>query len=62
MVRLDPAGSGPRVAVKDAIDVAGLPTTWGIPALADAIAPCDAPTVERLRAAGAIPLGPPRYR
>ena len=43
--------------VKENIDVAGTPTTSGVPALAEAIAPIDAPQVERLRAAGAIPIG-----
>ena len=36
--------------------MAGLPTTQGVPALANAIAPADAPVVERMRAAGAIPI------
>jgi amidase len=48
---------GVPFTVKECIDVAGLPTTWGIPALAEAIAPDDAPVVERLRAAGAILIG-----
>ena len=42
--------------VKENIDVAGTPTTQGVTALAEAIAPIDAPTVERMRAAGAIPF------
>src|SRR5258708_25620751 len=37
--------------------MAGLPTTWGVPALAQAVVPADAPVVERMRAAGAIPIG-----
>src|ERR1700694_4736848 len=37
--------------------MAGLPTTWGVPALAQAVMPIDAPVVERMRAAGAIPIG-----
>ena len=36
--------------------MAGLPTTWGVPALANALAPLDAPVVERMRAAGGIPI------
>ena len=44
------------VTVKENIDVAGTPTTCGVPALAEAVAPIDAPVVERLRAAGAIPI------
>ena len=39
------------------IDMAGLPTTWGVPALSGAVVPLDAPVVERMRAAGAIPIG-----
>ena len=48
---------GVPFTVKENIDLAGTPTTDGVPHLADAIAPVDAPTVERLRAAGAIPIG-----
>ena len=43
--------------VKENIDMAGLPTTWGVPALAKAVVPADAPVVERMRAAGGIPIG-----
>jgi len=55
----DPLGAlhGVPFTVKENIDMAGLPTTWGVPALADAIPPADAPVVERMRAAGAIPIG-----
>jgi amidase len=35
----------------------GLPTTWGPPAPSNAVVPLDAPIVERMRAAGAIPIG-----
>lgn len=48
--------AGALVAVKDNIDVAGLPTTAGSPAYAYEPEE-DAPTVSRLRAAGAIVLG-----
>jgi amidase len=48
---------GVPFTVKENIDVAGTATTSGIPALAEAIAPIDAPQVERLRAAGGIPIG-----
>jgi len=48
---------GVPCTVKENIDMAGLPTTWGVPALAGARAPLDAPVVERMRAAGAIPIG-----
>lgn len=47
---------GVPCTVKENIDVAGHPTTQGVPALAEAIASADAPVVERLRAAGAIPF------
>ena len=43
--------------VKENIDLAGTPTTQGIKALAAAYPGRDAPDVERLRAAGAIPIG-----
>ena len=48
---------GVPLTVKENIDVAGTPTTQGLPILADAIATLDAPVVERMRAAGAIPIG-----
>ncbi len=35
IVRLDVPGDGPRLAVKDCIDVAGLPTTVGCPVIAE---------------------------
>jgi amidase len=47
---------GVPFTVKENIDMAGLPTTWGVPALAKAMVPADAPVVERMRAAGAIPI------
>ena len=47
---------GVPCSVKENIDVEGFPTTNGVPVFADSIAPCDAPTVERMRAAGAIPF------
>jgi amidase len=48
---------GVPFTVKENIDAAGTPTTQAIPALAEAVAPIDAPVVGRLRAAGAIPIG-----
>jgi amidase len=47
---------GVPFTVKENIDVAGSATTMGVRPLADAIASVDAPVVERLRAAGAIPI------
>ncbi|MEU1933054.1 allophanate hydrolase [Streptomyces coeruleorubidus] len=56
--RIDPALplAGLVAAVKDNIDVAGLPTTAGAPSYAH-LPPADAPAVARLRAAGAVVLG-----
>ncbi|MEQ1874146.1 MAG: amidase [Ilumatobacteraceae bacterium] len=48
---------GVPVTVKENIDLAGTPTTQSVVILADAISPTDAPVVERVRAAGAIPIG-----
>ena len=47
---------GVPFSVKANIDVAGQPTTWGVAPLAHAVVPTDAPVVQRLRAAGAIPI------
>jgi len=47
---------GVPCTVKENIDVAGTPTTQAVTALAEAIAPIDAPTTARMRAAGAIPF------
>ena len=48
---------GLTVAVKDNIDVAGLPTTVGLASRSGAIAAKDSGVVARLRAAGAVILG-----
>src|SRR3954469_1574894 len=48
---------GVPFTVKENIDLAGTPTTQGLVALAEAVSPVAAPQVERLRAAGAIPIG-----
>ena len=48
---------GVPITVKENIDVVGFPTTNSLPVFADATATVDAPVVERLRAAGAIPIG-----
>ncbi len=55
----EPVGplAGVPFTIKDNIDMAGLPTTWGVRALAEAVVPIDAPVVERMRAADAIPVG-----
>ncbi|WP_416563185.1 amidase [Nocardia testacea] len=48
---------GIPVTVKESYDMAGLPTTWGIPRHADYIPAEDAVQVARLKAAGAVILG-----
>ena len=48
---------GVPISVKDLIDVGGLRATYGSLTLKDAIAPADAPSVERIKAAGAIVIG-----
>lgn len=63
LVRLDAPGTGqdaaPRLAVKDCIDVAGLPTTVGCPVIADRAGPAasDATVVASARRAGATIVG-----
>ena len=59
ILRTDEPGEGPRLAVKDAIDVAGLPTTAGCRAVADRAEPAaaDAPVVASARAQGARIVG-----
>ena len=52
-----PPFHGVPFTIKDNIDVAGTPTTQGLKALAAAYPSRDAPIVERMRAAGAIPIG-----
>jgi amidase len=48
---------GVPMTVKEAMNVAGLPTTWGIEAAKGWIAPEDSVGVARLKAAGAVILG-----
>jgi amidase len=52
-----PRFHGVPFTVKENIDVAGTPTTQGLRALANAFPAQDAPIVERMKAAGAIPIG-----
>lgn len=51
-----PSFHGVPFTVKENIDLAGTPTTLGIKAFAELYPRSDAPVVERLRAAGGIPL------
>jgi amidase len=48
---------GLPLTIKDAIDVAGLPTVCGAPERVNAIADADAPIVASVRAAGAVIMG-----
>lgn len=48
---------GIPVTVKESYNVAGLPTTWGVPEFADFVPGEDAVAVSRLTAAGAVILG-----
>ena len=59
ITRLDASGSGPRLAVKDLIDVEGVPTTAGSRAVERSAEPADAdaPCLRGARAAGARIVG-----
>lgn len=59
IVRLDPVGTGVRLAVKDCIDVEGLPTTVGCPVIAERArsAARDAAVVAAARRSGARIVG-----
>ncbi|MEV0358366.1 amidase [Nocardia sp. NPDC050697] len=48
---------GIPVTVKESYDIAGLPTTWGMPAYRDHVPAQDAVQVSRLKTAGAVILG-----
>lgn len=48
---------GIPVTVKESYNIAGLPTTWGMPMYRDFVPAEDAVQVSRLRAAGAVVLG-----
>ena len=48
---------GVPITVKEAFNIVGLTTTWGIPALQDNIADTDAEVIKRLRQAGAVFMG-----
>ncbi|MDM0111787.1 amidase family protein [Variovorax sp. J22R133] len=48
---------GVPMTVKESFNVAGLPTSWGIPPFRDYVPDQDAVAVQRLKAAGAVILG-----
>ena len=48
---------GVPMTIKESCDVAGMPTTWGVPHLRDNIAKTDALAVRRLRQSGVILFG-----
>jgi amidase len=48
---------GVPMTVKESFHMAGLPTTWGMPAFADFVPDSDAVAVARVKAAGAVVLG-----
>lgn len=48
---------GVPITIKESLDLAGTPSTFGVGRLANVLAPADDPYVARLRAAGAIILG-----
>jgi amidase len=48
---------GIPMLVKESFDIAGLPTTWGVPAFKNFLPQDDAVMVARVRAAGAVILG-----
>ena len=48
---------GVPITVKEALDVVGLATTWGLPLLRENIANADAEVIRRLKSAGAIVMG-----
>lgn len=48
---------GVPMTVKESYDLAGTPTTWGIPELRDNLVHSDALAIQRLKAAGAVVFG-----
>jgi amidase len=55
----EPVGAlhGVPMTIKESYDIAGLPTTWGVPLMKDNVATSDAEVVVRLKRAGALFLG-----
>jgi amidase len=48
---------GVPMTIKESYDVAGLPTTWGVPALRDHVATTNAAVVDRMLGAGVVLFG-----
>src|SRR5215472_6116864 len=48
---------GLPITVKEAFDVAGLPTTWSFPGFKEYVAPSDSVIVSKLKSAGAVIVG-----
>jgi aspartyl-tRNA(Asn)/glutamyl-tRNA(Gln) amidotransferase subunit A len=57
ITRLQPAGQGPRLAVKDLFDTAGIRTTYGSAVFGDHVPDATATAVELLDAAGYVNAG-----
>jgi aspartyl-tRNA(Asn)/glutamyl-tRNA(Gln) amidotransferase subunit A len=57
ITRVEPAGQGPRVAIKDLFDTAGVRTTYGSAIFRDHLPEQTAVAVERLEAAGYVSVG-----
>jgi aspartyl-tRNA(Asn)/glutamyl-tRNA(Gln) amidotransferase subunit A len=57
ITRLEPRGDGPRLAVKDIFDTAGIRTTYGSAIFADHVPDRTAEAVRRLEAAGYVDVG-----
>lgn len=57
ITRIEPAADGPRLAVKDLFDTAGVRTTYGSAIFADHVPQATAPAVSRLVEAGHVMIG-----
>ncbi len=57
ITRVEPAGDGPRLAIKDIFDTAGIRTTYGSAIFADHVPDRTAEAVRRLEAAGYVDVG-----
>jgi len=57
ITEVEPVGNGPRLAVKDLFDTAGVRTTYGSLVFAEHVPDVTAPAVARLEAAGYVLVG-----